>query len=169
MMLDARYVMLDGDKLADADILIFDLKKYTFRHFLHDASHPKTLFLYFKYIQEAVPIATTAAHILNPSWVVDRFMSLIRPFLKKEVAESFQFHSRGIETLHKSVSKELLPNEYGGSLGPIDGLHQDWVKTFETKRLVDWQSLLIRTLKVIAKYFHFRDYLLNDNNWKIAD
>lgn len=33
MMLDARYAMLDGDRLADAEILIIDLQKYNFCHF----------------------------------------------------------------------------------------------------------------------------------------
>ena len=135
MTLDARYSLLDDDKLADSDILIIDLQNYTFRHFLNEARNPKILFLYFKYIQEAVPIATRSAHILNPSWVADRFMALIRPLLRKEVAESFQFHSRGVETLHKFVPKECLPDEYGGSIGSIDKLHQEWLKTFESKRL----------------------------------
>lgn len=144
MMLDARYSMLDGENLlADADILVIDMKNYTFRHFLNEARNHKTLFLYFKYIQEAVPIATRAAHILNPSWVADRMMSLIRPLLRKEVAESFQFHSRGLETLHKCVPKENLPDEYGGSLGPVEELYEKWTKTFESKR---WQYLLMKNV-----------------------
>lgn len=136
MMLDARYAMLDGDRLADADILILDLEKYSFRHFFNEAKNPKTLFLYFKYIQEVVPIATLAVHILNPSWVFDRFMSLIRPLLRKEVSESIQFHSRGLENLYKSVPREVLPEEYEGSAGSMDDLHKDWMKQFETKRFV---------------------------------
>lgn len=147
-MLDVRYSLLDEDKLADSDILILDLQKYTFRHFLNDARNPKTLFLYFKYIQETVPIITTAAHILNPSWVVDRLMSLIRPFLRKEVADSFRFHSSGTESLHNFVPKEILPVDYGGNLGNLDDLHQEWMNTFESKRLVHSRLKLIAPLKL---------------------
>lgn len=136
MMLDARFSMLDGDKLADSDILIIDLEKYSCRHFLNEARNPRTLFLYFKFIQEASPVMTKAAHILNPSWVADRFMSLVRPLLRKEVAESFQFHSKGAETLHKFVPKELLPKEYGGNMGSMDDLHQEWMKTIGSRRSV---------------------------------
>lgn len=135
MMLDARYAMLDEtNTLAEADILVLDLKGYNFKHFLNAARNGKTVFLYFKYIQESVPVATLSAHILNPSWVVDKFMALIRPMLRKEVAESFRFHSRGIESLHELVPKEVLPIEYGGSLGSINDLHSEWMKSFESKR-----------------------------------
>lgn len=137
-MLDARYSIYDEkETLADADILILDLNGYSFKHFLNAVKNPKTLFLYFKYIQETVPIATVAAHVLNPSWVVDRFMSLIKPILRKEVADSFQFHSRGLESLYETVPKEVLPNEYGGTVGSIDDLHATWMKTFESRRFVD--------------------------------
>lgn len=135
MILDARYVILDdGETLADDDILILDMNGYNFKHFLDAAKNPKTIFLYFKYVQETVPIETRAAHILNPSWVVDKFMSLIRPILKKEVADSFQFHSNGYEKLYESVPREVLPYEYGGTAGSIGDLHKNWMETFESKR-----------------------------------
>lgn len=170
MMLDARYLMLDGDRLATADVLIIDLEKYNFRHFFNEAKNPKTLYLYFKYIQEVVPIATSAAHILNPSWVVDRFMSLIRPLLRKEVAESFQFHSRGSESLHKSFSKEVLPEDYGGTAGSMDDLHKDWMKVFESKRCARWiETSYFKETTKTSILFCFREYLLNDENWKISE
>jgi CRAL/TRIO domain len=134
MMLDARYSMLDEDgKYAVDDVLIIDLKGYTFKHFLNAARNSKTIFLYFKYSQETVPIPTRSCHILNSSTVVNSFMSLIRPMLRKEVAESFQFHSDNLENLHKSVPKEVLPQEYGGEI-PMDNLHHEWMTIFESKR-----------------------------------
>lgn len=126
--------MDENDSLAADDILIIDLNGYTFKHFLSAAKNPKSLFLYFKFIQEVVPIPTFAAHILNPSWVVNRFMSLIRPILNKNVADAFQFHYNGYDKLYSSVPKELLPNEYGGNAGPIDDLHKNWMLLVESKR-----------------------------------
>ena len=134
MMLDVRYSLLDeNEKLADDDVLLIDLQGYSFRHFLNAASNSKTIFLYFKYSQETVPIPTRSCHILNSSKIVNSFMSLIRPMLKKEVADSFQFHSNGYENLHKSIPKDVLPLEYGGKI-PMDDLHRDWMKVFESKR-----------------------------------
>jgi hypothetical protein len=171
MMLDARYAMHDGDnKLADADILVIDLRGYNFKHFLNAARHVKTIFLYFKYIQESVPVATTAAHILNPSWVVDKFMALIRPMLKKEVAESFRFHSQGLESLHEFVPKEILPSEYGGDLGSINDLHADWMKEFENKRWeFDFEIGIDKVMTLWSNYFNFRDYLMEESNWRITE
>jgi hypothetical protein len=135
MILDARYVMFDEDeKLAESDILIIDMKFYTYKHFLGLMKNPKTTFLYFKYIQETVPIATLGAHFINPSGIVERVMSIIRPFLRKEVAESFRFHSDGFESLHKVVPKEVLPIEYGGELGAIDEIYEKYLTSIESKR-----------------------------------
>lgn len=134
-MLDVRYIISDGDNVISADdILVIDLSLYNFRHFLNGVKNIKMIMLYFKYIQEAVPIPTRACHILNPSWVFDKFMALIRPALRKEVADMFQFHSKGSEDLHKYIPKEVLPEEYGGTQGSINDLHTDWMKIFESKR-----------------------------------
>lgn len=142
MMLDVRYIMPDADdnQLANADILILDLNGYNLKHFLSAAKNPKVLLLYFKYVQETVPVFTTAAHILNPSWVVDRFMALIRPILKKEVADSFRFHYSGLDSLYEDIPRELLPTEAGGSLGPIDEIHKKWMQTFEAKRCENYNK-----------------------------
>lgn len=135
MMLDARYAMRDeSGQLADSDILVLDLKEYTFKHFLNVVRNIKMVFLYFKYIQESVPVATLSAHVLNPSWVTHKFMALIKPILRKEVADSFRFHAQGLESLHEVVPKEVLPSEYGGDLGSINDLHSEWMKIFEDKR-----------------------------------
>jgi hypothetical protein len=134
MMLDLRYSLLDENgKLADDDVLVIDLQGYTFKHFLNAAKNSKTIFLYFKYSQETVPIPTRSCHILNSSKIVNSFMALIRPMLRKEVADSFRFHSNGYESLHESIAKEVLPKEYGGEV-PMDDLHKNWMKVFESKR-----------------------------------
>jgi len=144
MALDARCSMLDGDKLAEADICIIDLKHHSIRHLIEAAKNTRALLHFAKYVEESVPIITKVTHILNASWIIDRFMSLIRPFSKKDASEYCRFHSK-LETLHKFVPKELLHSEYGGSIGAINDLHRDWWKLVESKR----------------------DYLLNDDNWKI--
>lgn len=135
MMLDARYVMLDdGDKLAESDILVLDMNGYSFNHSIDAAKNAGSLFLYFKYVQETVPINTKSTHILNTSPFVDKFMALIRPVLKKEIVDSFTFHSDNYETLYEAVPKQLLPTEYGGEAGSINDLHKSWMETFESKR-----------------------------------
>jgi len=144
MSLDARCSMLDGDTLAESDISIIDLKHHSIRHLIAAAKNTRVLLHFAKYLDETVPIITKVTHILNASWIIDRFLSLIRPFTRNDASEHCRFHSK-LETLHNFVPKELLPSEYGGNIGPIDDLHRDWWKLVESKR----------------------DYFLNDDNWKI--
>lgn len=44
------------------------------------------------------------------------------------------FHTNGFDSLHEFVSKDVLPHEYGGNLGPIKDIHKDVLKRFEAKR-----------------------------------
>lgn len=146
MSLDARCSMLDGDKFAEADICIIDLKHHSIRHLIEAAKNRRILFHFAKYVEETVPIITKVTHILNASWIIDRFMSLIRPFSRKDASQYCRFHSK-LETLHKFVPKELLPSEYGGNVGAIDDLHSDWWKLVESKRFVFFKYLWFSKLK----------------------
>lgn len=79
---------------------------------------------------------------------MEKLLAAIRPFLSKEVLESLQVHTT-LESLHKSIPKELLPVEYGGvdySLVELNEETKAWLE--ENER---------------------REYLMNDENWKIVD
>lgn len=70
----------------------------------------------------------------------------MKPFLKKEVIESMKIHST-LESLYEYVPQDILPKEYGGSefsLSELTPLVKPWL---EEKR----------------------EYILNDDNWKIED
>lgn len=45
-------------------------------------------------------------------------MSLITPFLKKELKDAFLVHTT-MESLHKHIPKDILPEDFGGSELPI--------------------------------------------------
>lgn len=74
-------------------------------------------------------------------------MSIIRPFLKKEVAKLLHVHKAGSETLFDFVPRELLPIEYGGTNGSIKELKVEWKKRLESHR----------------------DYLMDESNWLLKD
>lgn len=64
-------------------IVILDAAGLTFGHLasLNLMALKKILF----YIQEAAPVRLKALHILNTMPIVDTFMNLIKPFMKKEL------------------------------------------------------------------------------------
>ena len=44
---------------------------------------------------------------------------MIKPFLNEEVRQSILFHSH-LDSFHRHVDKEILPNELGGTQGDFD-------------------------------------------------
>jgi ADP-glucose pyrophosphorylase len=72
-------------------------------------------------------------------------MTIIRPFVKKELLEVKHFHTSGYESLFEFIPKEFFPNEYGGNAGSTDKLYKE-------------------NLEILEKH---KDYIMNDENWKI--
>ncbi|XP_053671324.1 alpha-tocopherol transfer protein-like [Anopheles nili] len=66
------------------------------------------------YVQEALPIRLKGLHLANVVPFIDRIMTMIRPFMKKELLEIFHLHT-SMQTLFKHVPQHLLPVDYGGS------------------------------------------------------
>lgn len=131
--LDVRLVTSSENELPDGDILIYDMKNFGFKQlmkFLMDVSSMKA---YLKYCQDYSPTKIVQVHFMNCSSVIPKLMAFIKPFLNKEVAENLRFHT-SLESLHKTVSEEFLPNEYGGSLGKLDYLNEEWHKVLMEKR-----------------------------------
>jgi hypothetical protein len=149
MVFDTRFADYDcGNTIAEGDIMISDMKGMSFRHFLKMMRAYSTATFYMKYLQESSPIKIVQAHIVNPSAIVDRMFSIMRPIMKKELLNVIHIHSSGYESLHKFVPKELLPTEYGGTSGvSVEQSHNEW----------------------IAKVERNRDFLLNDENWRFQE
>lgn len=137
MVADVRMVCSDPnhDELADGELPIFDMKGVSIWHLLK--VNISVMRLYFKYTQEAHPVRVKQVHVYNCTPLINRIMSLIKPFLKPEVAARFQFHSPGSETLFNFIPKDVLPTEYGGDAGPISVIKDHWVKMFLEKRWVN--------------------------------
>lgn len=132
-MLDVRFVMPDAHDLSNGEIGVIDMSGFGFKHFLRSAASLSIMRNYMKYVQEAAPMRMIQNHFINCSPIMDKFMSLMRPFMKKEVIDTIKFHT-SLETLYDTISRELLPNEFGGSAGSIEDLHLEWTKCVESKR-----------------------------------
>lgn len=131
--LDARFVMCEGSELSNGEIGICDLKGYSFRHMLKAIRCLPTLTGYMKYTQEALPSDLIQNHFINCSGVIHRLLSIMKPFMKKEVIDTIKMHEN-IETLYDYIPRELLPDEYGGTAGNLSDLREEWEKKLLTKR-----------------------------------
>lgn len=73
-------------------------------------------------------------------------MIFIKPFIKKEVYDSIHFHTND-ESIFEYIPKDILPFEYNGTVGKVDDIAAKWHK-------------------VMLKH---KEYLQNDDNWKILE
>ncbi|CRK97882.1 CLUMA_CG011257, isoform A [Clunio marinus] len=147
MMFDACYTMYDnGDDLIEGEIFILDVVGFSFKQFLNLSKNVNTFLHYTKFLQEAAPVRLISNHITNTSSIMDGVLGLVKPILRKELQDLVHFHKVGSDTMLKFFEKDVLPIDYGGTNGTIDEHYKEWLKVFETKR----------------------DYLLNDDYWKIS-
>lgn len=54
--------------------------------------------------------------------------------MKKELFDTFHFHTGGFESLHNSIPKDCLPNEYEGTLGNLGNFYDDFLKQMDESR-----------------------------------
>lgn len=147
MISDISFVTPSMRDLTEGELSIFDCKGFGARHFWKVLTNYSTLKLFLRYVQEAAPFRISENHYVNCSPMMMKLLALIRPFLKKEVFDVMHFHSSGYETLYEHIPRDMLPFEYGGTIGKVDDLYK---KSLE---LVELQS----------------EYLKDDKNWQLLE
>ncbi|KAG5680472.1 hypothetical protein PVAND_009980 [Polypedilum vanderplanki] len=142
MVADIRLASLD-DIWSEGEIPIWDMSNITIRHF------PKlvlsTMRLFMKYTQEAHPVKVVQLHIINCNALLNKGLAVVKPFLKKDVAERIHFHTPNSDTLYKYIPRHILPKDLGGTDNTLE-FYQ----------------------KIIHEYLgSYRDYLMDDERWRL--
>ena len=81
------------------------------------------------FIQDSFPLWFRAVHVINHPKVFHAAYQLIKPFLSQRVRESYIFHP-DVASLHEHLPQDILPEEFGGKLGPsqnkenVEALHK---------------------------------------------
>lgn len=132
-ILDVRFVTVDENELLNGEVGVIDMSGFTFKHVMKSATNLSVMRSYMKYVQEAVPVKIGQNHFINCPPVMNKFMTLVKPFMKKELLEQIIFHP-DLDSLHAALPKELLPEEYGGTAGKLDDIYSDWLKVVEDNR-----------------------------------
>ncbi|XP_023240242.1 alpha-tocopherol transfer protein-like isoform X2 [Centruroides sculpturatus] len=99
-------------------VIILDAKTLYWRHVLQLT--PTTLYCIVSIVFQSTPISYKAIHVINIGTFVYAFYTAFRLFLPYKMKKRLHFHSSGIESLHKFISPQHLPVEYGGQLPPLD-------------------------------------------------
>ncbi|CAH2052272.1 unnamed protein product, partial [Iphiclides podalirius] len=76
-------------------------------------------------------------HIITPSKAVETVVAIFKQVLTAKLGERIQIHSN-YESLHKVVSKDVLPVEYGGNERSIAELHEQWVNILSSNEFQEY-------------------------------
>lgn len=144
MVADVRMASEGTDTVGE--VPIFDMTNISMRH-LTRITLP-TMRKYMAYTQEAHPVRLKKIHVVNANAFLDRCMALVRPFLRREVAQLLHFHQPNSETLFDHVGRDLLPQEYGGTLElTMEQMRREWLQ-----RVVDQ-----------------RQFFLDEDRWRVHE
>lgn len=105
---------------------------------------PSTIKKFMICVQEAYPVKLKEVHVINTSAIVERFLSLVKPFLKEKIRKRIFIHKE-LKDLYKYVPQEMLPKEYGGQCGTMDELQEKW-----TQKLIEYRDWFKRQDALIA-------------------
>ncbi|XP_033322708.1 alpha-tocopherol transfer protein-like isoform X2 [Megalopta genalis] len=130
-----KMVMMIGDiRLKEelvgvaGDVYILDASVATPAHFAKFT--PTVVKKFLVCVQEAYPVKLKEVHVVNVSPLVDTIVNFVKPFIKEKIRNRIFMHSN-LETLYDYIPQEILPKEYGGDAGPIQDIHDTWMKKLE--------------------------------------
>lgn len=99
--------------------VIFDMEKFSLRLLRHFGS-PTFLFRMVRVVQDCLPCRVRGFHIVNEPFFFSVVFNIIKQFLTEKIKSRIHFHGSNLKSLHKHIPPEILPEELGGELGPMD-------------------------------------------------
>lgn len=136
LVYDTAMITPDKDRIADGEIIVFDLNGVTASHLARIGL--SSLRCCVKYMMGAHPLRIKAVHVVNSHSLFDKLMMILRPFLGAKAMKVIHFHLPNTTTLFDFVPREILPEEYGGTTGSIDELKWFWIRRTDDHR---WEQV----------------------------
>ncbi|KAL3275388.1 hypothetical protein HHI36_020152 [Cryptolaemus montrouzieri] len=120
-------MMLDMFKTGTKDGIrcCIDMQGATFGHVARVGIISLKKFVF--YFQDALPIRLKSLHFFNSTPVLDTVLTMIKPFLKKEIAEMLYVH-KTVKDMQNFVPLECFPSDYGGKATSLAELHEKMKK-----------------------------------------
>lgn len=69
---------------------------------------------------EGIPVRKMEYHVVNSSFLLNSLVTIVFPFLSGSTKENIHFHKSNWSSLHKYVTPDILPVEYGGKLPSLN-------------------------------------------------
>ncbi|XP_046401620.1 retinaldehyde-binding protein 1 [Ischnura elegans] len=85
------------------------------------------------FIQDAMPLRLKNIHIVKQPYVFNIVFNMFKPFIREKLKSRMFFHGKDMPSLHKFISPECLPEDYGGSRPKIAYSGADWYETIKSE------------------------------------
>lgn len=112
----------------DGLICVMDVKGVSLGHLAVNLTVMAKFFVYF---QEALPVKIKGLVFINATSIMDQILSLIKPFMKKEVVSLIKTYKTK-DGLKEILDKKHIPSDYGGGEKSIDDLAENSVALLRT-------------------------------------
>jgi len=120
-VLAANYVAADQPTQIAGFVAVIDVKGLKTSHIaLVSPLLAQTIVKFAEKAFPGRPELLHALHVVNNSNVFEAAVNFFMKFTSKDYKEKIQVHGDNLSSLHKCVPPELLPNEFGGTAGPMD-------------------------------------------------
>ncbi|XP_019879892.2 alpha-tocopherol transfer protein-like [Aethina tumida] len=116
-------------------IAVFDMKGLGLMHLTRLKVGPLRKF--FAYLQEGLPCQLKEIHILNCTYIFDKLLLIIRPFMKKELLDMLKTHQSSYdmnEFFEHHAPQHCIPEDYGGCLPTMAVLCKQTLEKFKQLR-----------------------------------
>lgn len=113
-----EHLLEDPRTQVNGIVMLLDLGGGSLSHL--KASTPGQFSMMVYNIQECCPLRMKAAHVINQPVYFMPLFQLVKPFLKEKLVRRMHLHGKDMDSLHKFLPAEILPEEFGGLQGPFD-------------------------------------------------
>ncbi|ENN75018.1 hypothetical protein YQE_08333, partial [Dendroctonus ponderosae] len=118
--------LLLQDNPPDGLVVVLNLKGVGLMHITR--LKISTVKKFFQFLQEAMPTQLKQIHIINSSYVFDKILMVLKPFMNRDLFDMIVPHSSSddMDAFYANhLSRDLLPADLGGDLPNIDQLTEE--------------------------------------------
>lgn len=84
--------------------------------------------------QDGYPLRPKSVHYVHTPSAFDALFNLFKPFMREKMKKRIHIHGSNLSSLHKSVPREMLPLEYGGTAGTVASIAEYWLGRIDHHR-----------------------------------
>lgn len=81
-------------------------------------------------------VTSKSLDFVNSPIYLNVILNIFKSFMNEKMKKTVKVHTKGLESLHQIVDKDILPEEYGGTDGKLEDLINFWNEKLLSKR--DW-------------------------------